>query len=216
MATVEKTATEELAALRERRAVAARRLREAEEEARRANATLQRAHQPVADYFVRVGRGEVEPDDAEVARLRAEVEAAHAFVGWKPAYDRGTGRVTGTQPYDVRADAVLDGAREAHQEAVQAITQFAGSNFQALAAEQAARSGRVRELMAAAVEAMVEADQAWRDVESEWSTLLRFADQEHLSESMPASPLEDGPPRPGQRVPLPMPADLVPSEEPAA
>lgn len=212
MATVEKTATEELAALRERRGVAARRLREAEEEARRANAKLQRAHQPVADYFLRVGRGEVEPDDAEVARLRAEVEAAHAFVGWKPAYDRGTGRVTGMQPYDTRSDAVLTGAREAQQEAAQAVLVFARSSFEALAAEQAARSGRVREVMAAAVEAMVAADRAWRDDQSAWSALLRLADQEHLSQSMPASPLEDGPPRPGQRVPLPMPADLVPAE----
>lgn len=214
MAAAEKTATEQLAALRERRAVAARRLREAEEEARRANATLQRAHQPVADYFLRVGRGEVEPDDAEVARLRAEVEAAHAFVGWKPAYDRETGRVTGTEPYDVRAAAMLDGAREAHQEAEQAVTLYARSNFEALAAEQAARSDRVRAVMAAAVESMVAADRAWRDDQSAWSALLRLADQEALIESMPSSPLEAGPPRAGQRVPLPLPGGLAPPEEP--
>lgn len=211
------SALAQLGALREAVARAGRRVQEAETEVSKSRRNVERACEPLRQFYRDLGAGRREPDAALEQRLIAEVHQAQGFISTQPTYDK-EGRQLGLEALDERAAALREGAKAAREEARQALEDFAREHFAELCAERAALAEAVATQMADALAALDRADSAWRGEAGWWGRFLREANHEELLASVPENPAHGLPPRPPGPAPAPMPERLIASEpeEPTA
>ena len=184
MTAATKTAWEELEELRLAERHARERLENLTARQRRAGRALDAAMGPLREYHEAIGAGEREPDAAEEARLRAEVDRVQATVTFR-AVPSGEGGTT-LEAVDEALEAQVAGARRAVEERRADVQRFFHHQFDRLAGELTVDARAAAEAVAQAHAALRAAHRPYRDVRRRWRALL---DGVGLPFDLPADPL---------------------------
>jgi hypothetical protein len=215
------TALERLEALRAAVRAAQARVGELESRRSRTGGALERAKGPLREYYEAVGALEVEADPEREAELLAAVREVEASVSIRAVMDSGNVRL---EAVDERLEGELRGAVRAVEAAESEVGRFIDSHREELAGELLARSLKARDRLLAAWEELQAASGSWGAARAQWSPMVeRWGDLGALPQNPLAgatqdleaafAPMYSGVPRDPRRL-IPMPRDLVPTDDP--
>lgn len=184
---------------------------ELEAENRKAQRAVERAASALNDYFRALVQGDRREDPEEEARLQEAVTTAQAGTVTRvvqPHHMAEPGAVARLEVGNPRLEGMLAGAHELVEKREQELRAFKARRFDDLAAEIIAQAGRARDAMQEALDTLSVAGKEWRRVADLWRPL-------QTANMRMESPLRELPSSVFERVPLPVPASMLPEGEPA-
>jgi hypothetical protein len=179
------------------------RLRAALDARSAAVSALEAAEAELTGHIAAVHAGEREADPDREDELHRAARAAGEHVSVRLRNFGGTSEAV---LVDLKAEARVDGARQAVEVAEGELRSFVTERLGELAAERAAgRSGEVGRRAAAALSVAWSAVREWQDESAWWAGLCQVLDRPELMTSSPALPFEGLQPPPAgvERGPVP-------------